>query len=382
MGRAGSAARDAAVARRPFWIFVGVTIALTVVANPTFGASPTECDRLVGSPDDTQRVGPGVAFALIVAAPAIATCQKDLQADPSQPRLQFNLGRALEKAQQIPAAAELFKSAAAQGYSAAQSELALYLWWGFGGTRKDPAEAIRLLDLAIKSGDPNAKARREGFFERAMKTSPRDPETARIVQAAADRGDPDALYWEAATAGPADQAEAVRMLRKSSELGNPKATFALGLKYYSGEGGLPKDAAETQRLLDSAAASGDASLETLVGIAYETGNFGMPQDDAIAAKLYRSASGKGWFAAEYQLGRFYEQGRGGLAKNGREAARLWALAAEQGDPNAAFALGLYRLSGLGEEPKDEAEGIRLIKQAADRGLSKAKEQLAKMGISK
>jgi hypothetical protein len=338
-----------------------------------------ECDRLAGSPKDAQRVGPGVVVRLLDAAAATAACEKDLAAHPGEPRLQFNLARAREKAGDAAAAAKLYKAAAGHNYAAAEIALASYVWYGTGGMPKDPGEAVRLLDVAQKAGDPGAKGQREALYGDALLRVPLAPELESFVRRAGERGDAGALYWLAVQAGFGDDAEAVRLYEKASDLGDGQASEALGRKYCYGSSGLPKDFAQAKRLFDLAVKSGDPNALTGVGAAYSHGQCGLPQNDAEAARLYSAASDKGDPNAEYELGLFYDEGRGGLAKSASDAARLWSLAAEDGDANAAFALGKYRLNGMGGMPKDEAEAIRLFKQAAS-AVSEAKDQLARMGI--
>lgn len=55
----------------------------------------TECDRLASHPDDPFRVAPGLDREQIDLPKAIAACQLAVQADPSNPRLNYQLGRTL-----------------------------------------------------------------------------------------------------------------------------------------------------------------------------------------------------------------------------------------------------------------------------------------------
>jgi TPR repeat protein len=59
------------------------------------GQSMTACDREVGHPSDPDRVGPGVSSAQVDTEHAIAACRADLLADPDNPRLQYQLARAI-----------------------------------------------------------------------------------------------------------------------------------------------------------------------------------------------------------------------------------------------------------------------------------------------
>lgn len=55
----------------------------------------TACDREVGHPSDPDRVGPGVSSSHVDTERAIAACRADLLADPDNPRLQYQLARAI-----------------------------------------------------------------------------------------------------------------------------------------------------------------------------------------------------------------------------------------------------------------------------------------------
>ena len=55
----------------------------------------TACDREVGHPSDPERVGPGVSSSQVDTDRAMAACRADLLADPDNPRLQYQLARAI-----------------------------------------------------------------------------------------------------------------------------------------------------------------------------------------------------------------------------------------------------------------------------------------------
>jgi tetratricopeptide (TPR) repeat protein len=55
----------------------------------------TECDRLAAHPDDPHRIAPGRERPTIDLPKAIAACEAAVRADPSNPRLNYQLGRVL-----------------------------------------------------------------------------------------------------------------------------------------------------------------------------------------------------------------------------------------------------------------------------------------------
>lgn len=83
-------------------------------------AQVTSCDRLAAHPDDPDKVGPGVSQNDLDAARAIAACDSDLRADPNNPRLAYQLGRALFSAGRSETARRHFATAADAGYRQAQ----------------------------------------------------------------------------------------------------------------------------------------------------------------------------------------------------------------------------------------------------------------------
>src|ERR1051325_3696336 len=121
------------------------------------GGTPIECDRLAGLPPDSRRTADGVGFPGLDAAKALPACAKDLAADPNNPRLQFESGRANEKAGNLETAAKLYQAAAGQAYPAAQVGLATFYWRGAGGLSRDLDEADRLLKLAIAAREVEAR---------------------------------------------------------------------------------------------------------------------------------------------------------------------------------------------------------------------------------
>ncbi len=56
---------------------------------------PTECDRLASHPEDPHRVAPGLERSQIDLPKAIVACQAAVKADPTNPRLNYQLGRVL-----------------------------------------------------------------------------------------------------------------------------------------------------------------------------------------------------------------------------------------------------------------------------------------------
>jgi hypothetical protein len=80
---------------------MSLALALLLVAAPSQSAAQlysqeaTQCDRLAAHPDDPLKVAPGISENSMDKPAAIAACQSAVAADPDNPRLNYQLGRAL-----------------------------------------------------------------------------------------------------------------------------------------------------------------------------------------------------------------------------------------------------------------------------------------------
>jgi hypothetical protein len=59
-----------------------------------FDRTPTQCDALIAHPSDPERVGEGVSRAEADLPAAILACTEAVEADPENPRLNYQLARA------------------------------------------------------------------------------------------------------------------------------------------------------------------------------------------------------------------------------------------------------------------------------------------------
>lgn len=72
----------------------GFFLSVLFITSP-FAVEPNACDLAVGHPSDPNRVGPGIPTNQVVSHVAIPACRQALLDDPDNPRLQYQLGRAL-----------------------------------------------------------------------------------------------------------------------------------------------------------------------------------------------------------------------------------------------------------------------------------------------
>jgi len=119
----------------------GMQVAAIPAAPPSVVAprvsEPTDCDRLAADPDDPDlpKGFPGVrppGLNLTNAAAAVASCRVAWQATPDARRLSFQLGRALDRANNGAEAKVVLERAASLGSAAAMLELGYMYRGGLG----------------------------------------------------------------------------------------------------------------------------------------------------------------------------------------------------------------------------------------------------------
>ena len=121
----------------------------TAFATRQFDASPwsrepTECDRLAAHPADPERVAPGVEPIADLPA-AIAACRADLARDTANPRLNYQLARALTYSGAGREALPLLERAVATKYPQALFVTGYVMLDGQAGIAADPCRAAKLI---------------------------------------------------------------------------------------------------------------------------------------------------------------------------------------------------------------------------------------------
>ena len=83
--------------RRRLPLLIATLLACIGVGLPAVVAAQaiTACDWEVGHPSDPDRVGPGVSSSKVDTERAMAACRSDLETDSDNPRLQYQLARAI-----------------------------------------------------------------------------------------------------------------------------------------------------------------------------------------------------------------------------------------------------------------------------------------------
>lgn len=225
-------------------------------------AQVVECDRLASSPIDTSRPATteGVATDQIDGPKAVAACERAIVEAPDDPRMKYQLGRALLRiGGQNERAVQLFREAAEKGYAAAQYIMAVASKRGIGVPQDDQ-------------------------------------EAARLYRRAAEGGILPAIYWLGSSllsgnGMPKDETEAAIWMSKAAKADHADATNDLGTMYENGHG-VPKDPAKARELYERAMQLGSDRGRTNLALTYAYGRGGSADrwkawslfNDAIDAK--------------------------------------------------------------------------------------------------
>jgi hypothetical protein len=124
----------------------------TAAWAPPPGAVVTECDRLAAHPEDPDRVAPGVPQAQVDTARAIEACRAAVAADPKNPRLNYQLARALGYAGRGREAAANRQAAVDGNYPQALFVVGYIHLFGLNDAERDPCKAAALIRRSADAG--------------------------------------------------------------------------------------------------------------------------------------------------------------------------------------------------------------------------------------
>jgi hypothetical protein len=156
-------------------------------ALPAF-AQISDCDRLASSPQDPQKQSAGVSYSKIDHIAAVPACKIAITENKQAPRLWFQYGRALEKANKLPDAIIAYQEAAKLGSGAAHNNIGeLYRdGKGFGADSKLAEEFFKkAADLNSLEGRDNLLSLQNKNKLANTKTEPESPSFLFEVQLAA-----------------------------------------------------------------------------------------------------------------------------------------------------------------------------------------------------
>ncbi len=275
----------------------------------------TKCDELAADPDDPMRLTAGVRWDLVNRRAAIRACIAALVKEPNNRRIQFQLGRALDIANQHGWAQIFYNQAMERSYSAAVANLAYMSMTGRGKPVELP-EAIRLLRIGADLGN--------------LRT----------------RTDLAESYLRGAGV-PQSTQEAVLWLRLAGAMGWPNAIDILGNLYFQGRG-VERNLAWGVELFAAAAAVGNTNAMVNLGRAHLFGQ-GVERNPKTGREWLERATAGGNPFAPFFLGELYVNGTG-VTKDFKRAIELYGLSAERGFGQARFELGQLYERGAGRKP--------------------------------
>jgi uncharacterized protein len=169
----------------------------------------------------------------------------------------------------------------------------------------------------------------------------------------------------------ANNAEAVRRIRRAADQGDARAQAKLGGIYQDGKG-TARDDKVAAKWYRKAADQGLAQAQYDLGLMYATGR-GVEQNFSQAAMWYRKAAEQRLAVAQFNLGYLYLKGRG-LEQDPEEAARWYRKAADQGDGGAQYSLALSYEKGRGVQ-QDFVRAIEWLTIAVANGVPEAEKRL-------
>lgn len=262
-----------------------ITLVLAVLVLSKAAAAQVdpvaECDRLTEQP--------GYAVAAEIDAAAVPACSAAVAANPREPRLRYQLGRALESAGDSAAALAAYRKAAAADFAPALTAIAYFHEHGIIVAR-DLEQAFAMYRQAAALGDPDGAMMAGYFYEVGQGVAADPAEAARYYLQAAEGGVAWAAnaigdYYEQGIGVAADQAEAVRWYRVAANAGDPTGLANLARVYFYGLG-VPKDEAQAARLYRMGADGGDLEAAERLARMLHYG-IGVAEDLPGAETLYR-----------------------------------------------------------------------------------------------
>jgi len=159
--------------------------AISIVTIQSAFAQITECDLLASSPLDPQKQSAGVSYSKLDHIAAVTACKIAITENKQAPRLWFQYGRALEKANKLPDAIVAYQEAAKLGSGAAHNNIGeLYRdGKGFDADLKLAEEFFKkAADLNSMEGRNNLVSLQNKNKSSNIKTEPESPSFLYEVQ--------------------------------------------------------------------------------------------------------------------------------------------------------------------------------------------------------
>ncbi|HEY2444392.1 MAG TPA: tetratricopeptide repeat protein [Rhizomicrobium sp.] len=225
-------------------------IAANAAAATPVQAAARECDRLAAAPvpmAPNAAAGPG---RIVDWNEAIRACTLAADANPKEPRYQFELGRSYELNKNYFDAALHYRFAADAGSSHAQRALGVAYYKGLGVVQNRQT-AFELFSRAAAAGNPYAMANLGAMYGNGDFVNRNDAEALEWFEKAIEAGDAEALgqvgiayFYGRGT--PVDHRMAAQYFRQSADLGDGYSLKFLAIMYERGMLGAPDQAKAVQ----------------------------------------------------------------------------------------------------------------------------------------
>ncbi len=214
------------------------------------------CDRLASNPADPQRPAEaaGVSREDFDAEEALKTCTRALAAQPTEPRLHYQAGRAAYVLEDYATARVEFETAAKAGYKIAAAGMGILYDHGFGLPR-DEEKAIDFYKAA---------ADEIGIASHNL-----------------------AIIYRDSAETPHDYAASMAYFKTAITLGYTDSLHGIGYAYENGFG-VPQDWGKAMHWYRRGAAAGIGDSMNNIGWIYQNG-FGVTKDAKVALDWYQKA---------------------------------------------------------------------------------------------
>lgn len=262
-------------------------------------------------------------------------------------------------AKDYPAAFQLFKKLASQGYANAQNNLGKMYARG-NGVEKDEVKAAEWFEKAAIQGLANGQLNLGLMYTLGLGVQKNEVKAAEWFEKAAMQGNADAqvllaLMYRDGSGVPKDRVKAFKWFEKAALQGHANAQDYLGRMYRDKTTVLQGDYAKALEWFEKAARQGHAGAQDDLGLMYQYG-LGVPKSAAKAAEWTEKAAIQGDANAQFNLGMMYQYGEG--VKKDYVLSYAWLnLAAAQGAPLASESRNAISLTA---SQRAEAERLSSI----------------------
>ncbi|UFZ07424.1 caspase family protein [Bradyrhizobium ontarionense] len=132
------------------------------------------CDELAANPNDKNKVGPGVSFAVLKsqAAEAVKTCEAATKQSPNELRFKYQLARSLQFSDRARAFT-LFQDLVSKRYPASFDNLG----WMQLTDKNNPAQAVSMFRSGVQAGDVDSMVSLAEMIDRGQATAANPSET-------------------------------------------------------------------------------------------------------------------------------------------------------------------------------------------------------------